>query len=376
MHKSTKNRLRHCLVLRPGYQHQLFIAVLVVSFVLSGMLGGCRSQQPSSKPVISFTRVPPAARGGRERVDTIAGTVAGALPGQKIVIYAQSGPWWVQPWPDHPLITIQPDSTWSTATHLGFEYSALLVRPGYEPPPTLDVAPAQGGDVVAIATTKGSGSLPELPTVPLHFSGYDWKVFTVSAVRGGVNNLFDADNVWTDAHGALHLRIKKKAAGWTCAHLMLTQSLGYGTYNIVVQDTSHLEAAALLSLDSYDEWAGDQHFREMDIEIGRWGNAASKTNVQYGIQPFYIPGNVAQFNVPPGTLTHSLLWEPGQATFKTAKGSSIHDGTPLVFEHTFTSGVPSAGQELFELMFYIVPSDKSPIQKDTEVVIEKFEYLP
>jgi hypothetical protein len=27
-------------------------------------------------------------------------------------------------------------------------------------------------------------------------------------------------------------------------------------------------------------------------------------------------------------------------------------------------------------MFYVVPSDKSPLEKESEVVIEKFEYLP
>jgi hypothetical protein len=49
---------------------------------------------------------------------------------------------------------------------------------------------------------------------------------------------------------------------------------------------------------------------------------------------------------------------------------------PLVSEHVFTSGVPSAGRETFQLLFYVVASEKSPLQKDAEVVIEKFEYLP
>ena len=45
-------------------------------------------------------------------------------------------------------------------------------------------------------------------------------------------------------------------------------------------------------------------------------------------------------------------------------------------EHVFTAGVPTPGQERVQLFFYIVASDKSPLQKDSEVVIEKFEYLP
>src|SRR6266699_6002796 len=65
---------------------------------------GCHSGKTSASPSIEFTKIPPAAQGGRERTDTIAGRVRNARPGQQIVIYAHSGPWWVQPWPDKPFI--------------------------------------------------------------------------------------------------------------------------------------------------------------------------------------------------------------------------------------------------------------------------------
>ena len=148
-------------------------------------LTGCQARQASTGPSIDFSKIPPAAQGGRERVDTIAGHVSGARPDQKIVIYARSGPWWVQPWPDRPFIPIRADSTWSTETHLGHEYAALLVDPSYRPPPTMDVAPAAGGAVALVKIVKGVGSLPPLPTKPLRFSGYDWKVQTSSQTRGG-----------------------------------------------------------------------------------------------------------------------------------------------------------------------------------------------
>ena len=65
----------------------LFFLPLVV------LLGGCQAQQAPAGPTIQFTKIPPAAQGGRERVDTIAGRVTGSHPGQQIVIYARSGPW-------------------------------------------------------------------------------------------------------------------------------------------------------------------------------------------------------------------------------------------------------------------------------------------
>ncbi len=347
-----------------------------IVFLSAVALVACQSDKPQETPSMTFTRIPPAAQGGRERVDTISGRVSGARPGQRIVVYAKSGPWWIQPWPEQPFIQIKPDSTWDTQTHLGYEYAALLVNADYHPAPTIDVAPTVGGSVVALRIANGLGSLPDLPIVPLRFSGYDWKVRTVSAARGGLNNLYDADNAWTDESGALHLRISKKPAGWTCAQVVLARSLGYGTYNFVVRNTAHLDPAVVLSLHTYDDSAGDQYFREWDIEIGRWGRTASRENAQFGIQPFYVPGNLARFTEPPGMLTYSMLWEPGRAVFKAFRGSSIQSGAHPLYEHSFTAGVPSPGQELLEAMFYIVASTKSPLHKNTEVIIDKFEYLP
>lgn len=344
--------------------------------VLGFLLASCHSRQANTSPTIEFTKIPPAAQGGRERVDIISGKVTGAHAGQQIVVYARSGPWWVQPWPDKPLIPIQADSSWSTPTHLGFEYVALLVDPGYHPAPTMDVAPTKGGPIVAVKAVNGTGDTELAPTVPLHFSGYDWKIRTIASDRGGLNNLYDPANVWLDAGGAMHLRIKKKDGRWTCAEVEMTRSLGYGTYIIVMRDVSRLEPAAILSMNTFDDWGGDQHYRELDVEIGRWGDAKSKNNAQYGIQPFYVPGNVAPFVAPPGTLTHSMHWESGRASFQTVRGNSIHGGAPVVSEHIFTAGVPSPGRETLQFLLYIVASEKYPLQNDNEVVIEKFEYLP
>lgn len=340
------------------------------------LLTGCHSQRSKHDPSIEFSKIPPAAQGGRERVDTIAGRVVGAAPGQRVVVYAKSGPWWVQPWPDQPFIPIRADSTWSTQTHLGYEYAALLVDPAYHPPPTMDVEPTAGGSVVAVSIVKGAGSLPPNPTKALQFSGYDWNVRTVSADAGGVNRPYAGENAWTDGVGALHLRISKKADQWICAQIVLTRSLGYGTYVVVTRDTSHLEPPVVLAMETFDEWAGEQYYREMGVEFSRWGNANAVNNAQFDLQPFYLSGNVVPFRVPSGVLTHSLRWEPGRATFETVRGSALHTGAPVVSEHVFTSGIPAPGKELFQFTLYVVASDKNPLQNETEVVIEKFEYLP
>lgn len=362
--------------MKPPSNSTIMRAAVLLLLVLCPLLTSCKSHKPDSGPSIEFTKVPPATQGGSEKVDTIAGSVHGFHPGEQIVVYAHSGPWWVQPYTDRPFVTIQSDSTWSTTTHFGFEYAALLVEPGYHPPPTFDVAPTPGGLVVSVAIVKGTGQPTFAPTKPLKFSGYDWAVRTIASNRGGTYNLYDPDNVWTDASGALHMRITNKSGLWYCAQLALTRSLGYGTYVLTVRDISHLEPAEVLSMYTFDEWHGDQYYREMDVEISRWGDAASRNNAQYAVQPFYIPGDVYQFKVPAGPLTYSMRWKSGSVTFATFRASRNGSRGARVSEHEFTSGVPSPGQEEVKLEFYVIPSDKYPLQEGGEVVIEKFEYLP
>lgn len=337
------------------------------------LLSGCATRQAATTPSIEFTVIPPAAEGGPDRRAPIAGRVTGARPGQRIVLFAKAGIWWVQPTKDEPFTSIQRDSTWSTSIHLGTEYAALLVEPGYRPPATLEVLPAESSDVIAVKTVPGEKSEQAGPKT-IQFSGYDWIVRSVGSPRGGRNNIYDTANAWTDANGFLHLRIAQNAGEWTCAEVKSSRSLGYGTYVFVIRDVSQLEPAAVLSVFTWDEAEAGQSHREMNIELARWGDQASK-NAQYVVQPYYVPANVFRFNVPAGTLTHSIRWEAGQAAFKTVRGTSAN-GPSVIAEHTFTTGVPTSGNETVHLGLYIFGNTTNPLKKDVEVVIEKFEYLP
>lgn len=334
---------------------------------------GCGSRTARPGPSISFTSVPAAEEGGPDRLVTIAGTVSGASPGQQIVLFARSGAWWVQPLANQPFTPIQADSKWQNSTHLGTEYAALLVEPGYRPPAKLDVLPSEGGAVVVVKTVAGVKS-EQPPPKTLQFSGYDWHVRSVSSDRGGRSNNYDPANAWTDDNGFLHLRIAQNAGQWTCAEVRLTRSLGYGSYAFAVRDVSKLEPAAVLTMYTWDDLTAGQNHREMDIEITRWGDPANK-NAQYVVQPYYVPANVARFTAPAGVLTHLLRWEPGRVAFKTFRGKVSGSGSPVA-EHAFTSGVPSPGGELVHLNLYIFGNAKNPLQSDVEVVLEKFEYLP
>lgn len=343
--------------------------------ILGLPLQGCRA--PETRPIqtIEFTKVPAADEGGPDKVGSIAGRVVGPHADLQIVLYAKSGTWWVQPFADKPFTAIQADSTWSSPTHLGTEYAALLVQHGYIPAPTLAVLPSSAKGVVAVAMAKGGPGLPEVAK-DVHFSGYDWKVRTIASTRGGRLNLYDPSNVWTDQSGFLHLRISKDSAGkWNCAEVNLTRSLGYGTYRFTVQDSSQLQPSDVLSMFTWDdEGAMDPNHREFAIELTRWGDATSK-NAQYTVQPFYVPANVARFDVPRGRLIYSVRWEQGKLLFRTTQPKSGM-AQRVVYEHTFTSGVPTPGNETVHADLYFFGRVNLVEVRPAEAVIEKFEYLP
>jgi hypothetical protein len=336
--------------------------------------GACSSKQIVVEPLIKFTKIPPAKEGGPDKIDTIEGNVTNAKTGQKIVLYAKSGIWWVQPFADKSLTEIQPDSQWKNTIHYGTEYAALLVDPDYVPLPKLDTLPEIGNGIAAISTVKGEQDSNSDNLKTLNFSGYEWKIRTNPSDRGATVNYFDAENAQVDENGFLHLRITKQTDKWTCAEINLTRSLGYGTYNFVVRDVSQLESAAVFSMFTWDDLGTDQNHRELDIEISRWGETANK-NMQFVVQPYYIPANVARFAAPAGKLTYSFHWGPGRVTFKTIQGETGSKGR-IIAEHSFTSGIPSTDSETVHLNLYIFGFGKNPLQKENEVIIEKFEFLP
>jgi hypothetical protein len=334
----------------------------------------CRMGSSVVTPSIEFSAVPQAADGGADRLGQIAGRVIGARSGQRIVLFAKSESWWVQPLNTRPFTIIEPNATWNSTIHLGTEYAALLVEPGYYPPATVESLPRPGGDVVAVVSTKGSGTYAPRHSKTLTFSGYEWEIRQTPSDRGGVND-YDARNAWVDPAGSLHLLLAQRHGQWTSAEVKLTRSLGYGTYILVVPDMSRLDPAAALAMLTWDPLGADQHHRELDVEISRWGDPANK-DAQYAVQPHYVAANVFRFAAPPRRLTHSLRWEPDRASFTTIVGSARSNRASIVAQREFTSGVPVPGAETVRLNLCYFRSSSAPPAADVEVVIEKFEYLP
>jgi hypothetical protein len=139
-----------------------------------------------------------------------------------------------------------------------------------------------------------------------------------------------------------------------------------------MRDISDLEPSAVLSISTRDD---SGPYREMDIQISRWGESTGK-NAQYVVQPYFVPANMVRFIAPAGTLAYSIFWEPGRASFRTFRVSVAGGKGEIIAAHAFTSGVPAPETESVRLNFYVFHARDNPLRHVAEVIVEKFEYLP
>lgn len=346
------------------------LVVAAAALALPLLATACRA----SGPAIEITDVPPGAAGGPERMVEIAGRAQGAQAGDSVVIFARSGLWYVQPFVVNPHTTIRSDGSWSTSTHLGAEYAALLVRAGYRPPPTVDALPEVGGAVLAVVRVTGVAGLVGPVPRSVDFSGYRWTIRQNPSDRGGQNQ-YDPENVRVADDGALHLSVTRRQGAWASAEVSLSRTLGYGTYAFSVRDTSTLDPAVVLSLYTYDTEAPLEHFREMAISVQR-PDSRARANGQYVLQPNDIAANVSRFAVPVGTVTHLLRWEPGRVVFTTSPGARAHLTRTGGTEREFSVGVPPTGKEQIRMALSYFRNSPRPPQRDAEVVIERFQHFP
>ena len=358
------------------------LSVLLMYVVLTG----CHSSSINSAPTVAFSKVAAAYQESPYKTDIterdyktdiIEGRITGARPGQRMVLYAKTdGRWGLCRQSGQPFTNIAPNGRWKASVHLGLQYAALLVDPTYNPPEQTESLPIVGNGVVALAVINGEGPAPVLPSPKiLKFSGYEWTTSSGPIFHAGSRNFFDPANVWTDETGALHLRISGSPGKWNVAELKLARSLGYGTYRFQVRDFSDLEPSAVLTLITWDGVGTESDRHELDVDLSRWGDL-DNTNVNYVVQPYYVPANYVAFRVPLGLYTHSFRWEPGKVTFSTVAGSGNAGGGRVIKQHVFTSDVPRPGGESVRISLYVFGQGKIPMRNENEAIIDKFEYLP
>lgn len=137
----------------------VFLILLGVTLSASSRVSGvfANAQEAVVKASIAITVVPHAGAGGPEGTEIISGKVAGESSNHvRVVVYAfAGGNWWVQPTTAEPLTDVNEAGEWTTETHLGTSYAALLVKPSYRPENVIVRLPSVDGDVIAIDRKAG-----------------------------------------------------------------------------------------------------------------------------------------------------------------------------------------------------------------------------
>jgi hypothetical protein len=355
---------------------RLRLAGALLFVVASLGLAGChRDASRDVEAKILFTQVPQATQGDRNQQDVIEGTVSGARPGQRLVLYSKTGGlWWLQPLLTSPFTAILPGGVWRNEAHLGTDYAVLLVEPAYQPEAVLNQLPQPGRGVASVAVAPGQ---EKSSSHFIDFSGFTWRVRWKPSDRGGTLSPYVPENVYTDDAGALHMRIISRDGKWACSELNLTRSLGYGTYSFVVDDISKLDTSAVFGIFTWDYSTDQENHREFDIDISRWGDPQRK-NAEFVVQPAFLPVNSSRFEAPAGKLNYTIAWEPGRIVMTTSRMSGSSDGS-VVSRHVFTTEIPTPGSESLRMTLYVYadPNHRAAgLQHPVEVIVDGFEFLP
>jgi len=211
----------------------------------------------------------------------------------------------------------------------------------------------------------------------IDFSGYRWRVKSSETPVGPGPNVFadGQDSVWVDPKGHLHLRIRPDPDGrWRTAEVALDESLGYGAYEWTLGAVDRLDRNVVAGFFTWSDDAPEQHYREIDIEISRWGDPANR-NAQYVVQPYQMEGNIERFDLPAGLegSLHRFRWEPGRVT---CLSKALGDQGQIVHTHTFTHWVPTPGGEVARINLWLINGEAPSDGRAAEIVVQGFRFVP
>ncbi len=248
--------------------------------------------------------------------------------------------------------------------------------------------------VTAVLLIASEVTVAQFNTV-LPFSGRSWGVKESSGPVGPGGNYFSADSsdVWVDSAG-LHLTISQSEGIWYSTEVVMSESLGYGTY--VFQTNSRmdqLDANATFGAFTWDPFGDDPRIpnfpnREIDFEDSRWGDPNRATNSQFVVQPYNVLGNSRRFTLPDLSsdprLTRILKWNRGRVEFIALHGhygphdfpaTAVIDRFVMLEDLSRNRVVPTPGRENFRFNLWL-NQDSLDRDESVEVVINHFDYVP
>lgn len=302
---------------------------------------------------------------GDNRVNGIADIPDTSL--YKVVLWAKTNVWYVQPTTIEPFTIIQSDGSWSNFTNPWDRMVALLVDTGYEAVSPRLYHPSEDAGVIAY------DEYPDKSLKFINWSNYLWQVKIGELVGPGPNYFSsDTSNVSIDVDGRLNLKINYRNDKWYCAEIFLDHSLGYGYYSFKLDaPADNFDYNTILGCFVYDTTD-----REFDFEFSQ--RLANPFNAQFVVQPWYKEGNIEFFNMPNSSQTsHSFEWLPDRITFSSWNGH-VDTPTPLTLIHTWTytgEDIPPPGNDRMRFNLYLYGGEAPISGSGDSVIISEFNFV-
>jgi hypothetical protein len=214
---------------------------------------------------------------------------------------------------------------------------------------------------------------PEARTI--RFSSQNWQVIHSEGLRGPGPNIFDARNVYLDDQGRLVMETAFRDGRWTSAHVFLSRSLGYGTYELVLAPFQ--KPLDVLTVFGFFTWDDNPAYanRELDIELARWGHATAP-NLNFTVQPgldFPERHHAQEFDFTGRTVLR-FDWKPDLVRFEVETGSRrvewVFPAEGLETHAPFA--VPPKGRERLGINLWLFQG-RTPEAAD-RIIIEEFSF--
>jgi len=294
----------------------------------------------------------------------------------KVVIYALTNQWYVQPLISEPFTTIATDGSWMSSTNPWSVLVILLVNPAnYTPANTEITNPALDPNVIAW-TMYPPGQ------VSVNLSN---RVWGIKMTGTDPSDRFDpGPNFWSNdpsvvnvANDGLHLKINQLNGLWQCAEVYLTQSLGYGIYTVQVASRLDRLDQNTVAAPLFIYAAPGQ---ELDNEYsGVGGLVLYPYTAQFVVQPFNIPGNIVQYmQSVAAQFTTQMEWRADHVTFTAWNGwAPVPAPGDIIYQWTYTGGyIPPVGNERVHINLWLLNGNAPVNGSGDEMIINSFTFQP
>lgn len=220
----------------------------------------------------------------------------------------------------------------------------------------------------------------------IEFSGRTWRV-KGPGYYGPGPNLFcdDADCVWVDGEGKLHVTVTQSGGAWYSTEVVPEEALGYGDYIFTTEGRlDELDPNVVLGIFlwqygpcwdySYLWW---NPYNEIDIEFSRWGDPGNDLG-QFVAQPYDYPGNIHRFDASFSegeTTTHAFRWLSDRVEYRSWRGGP-YDEEPanMIDQWTYTGPhIPRPEQPRVHINLWRINDN---LTTEQEVVFSQFMFVP